>query len=209
MGPFDMSNVRRFITPGMRHLNSVLGICDLTLTRRSTLACVADELQAELERKTADLDQAQQLWFAGTPGDQKAFLEFARYFQPVAVKNFNKIRVGRNSDGGYVMLDRFEGITTALSFGVEREASWDAAMARRGCSIFMFDHSVDGPPEENVRFHFFKRRVGAKTSESVESIESILRAHGAPGRANILKMDIEGSEWNVLDSTEASLLDRF
>jgi Methyltransferase FkbM domain len=145
----------------------------------------------------------------GTPDQQQRFLQLAKYFQLVTVEKFAKIRLGRDGDGGYVMLDKLDGISSVLSFGIENEISWDLDMARRGCSIFMFDHTVDGPPEDNPHFHFYKKMIGPNEGPETVSIESALRDHGAPERRNVLKIDIEGAEWSALDATPTATLDRF
>lgn len=143
--------------------------------------------------------------------DQQKFLELIRLFKPVRVANIRKVRVGRSGDGGYVMLDCFDEIDAAFSFGVEQEISWDTEMAMRGCNVYMYDHSIDAPPQSNPRFHFFKKMIGPREDSSmgVESIENVLAKHGASGRRNVLKIDIEGAEWDAFDATEASILDRF
>src|SRR5712671_57213 len=41
-----------------------------------------------------------------------------RLLRPYAVKGFKKARFGSRYDGGYVILDDFRGIDTALSFGI-------------------------------------------------------------------------------------------
>lgn len=175
-------------------IESGLRMFNIALVRASNLEAMRRELA---------------LRHPGTPDQQKKLLHLAKYFQPVAVENFAKIRVGRDGDGGYVMLDMFEGISAVLSFGIEKEISWDIDMARRGCSIFMFDHTVDGPPEDNPHFHFYKKMIGPNEGPETASIESALRDHGAPERRNVLKMDIEGAEWSTLDATATVTLDRF
>ena len=175
-------------------IQSGLRVFDIALIRASNL----EEMKRELA-----------LRHPGTPDQQKRFLHLAKYFQPVAVDKLAKIRIGRDGDGGYVMLDKLDGISSVLSFGIEKEISWDVDMARRGCSIFMFDHTVDGPPEDNPNFHFYKKMIGPNEGLGTASIESALRDHGAPERRNVLKIDIEGAEWSAFDATPTATLDSF
>jgi hypothetical protein len=167
---------------------------DVALIRSSAL----EEMKRELAKRSQ-----------GTPDQQERFLCLARHFQPVAVENIPKIRVGCNEDGGYVMLNKLDEVVCALSFGVGKEISWDTAMANRGCPIFMFDHTVDGPPENNPQFVFHKKMLGSGEGPGMTSIESALRDHGAPGRRNVLKIDIEGEEWAAFDATSRLALERF
>ena len=83
-------------------------------------------------------------------------------------------------------------------------------IARRGIDVYQYDHTVDGPPTPNARFRFFKKRIAAEMSKQSETLGSALAKLPAPdvGHA-ILKIDIEGSEWEVLDSTTIEQLARF
>lgn len=53
--------------------------------------------------------------------------------------------------------------------------------------MFMFDHTCDGPPEDNPYFRFYKKMIGPNEGPGTASIESALRDHGAPERRNVLK----------------------
>lgn len=64
------------------------------------------------------------------------------------------VRIGKDNDGGYIMPDDFgSDDKIAYSFGINDDVSWDKAMASRGYDVFMYDHTIDGLPEENPRFH--------------------------------------------------------
>lgn len=43
--------------------------------------------------------------------------------EPYELVGFEKIRVGRNNDGGYVMVDDFDGIEAAYSIGINDDVS--------------------------------------------------------------------------------------
>ena len=55
----------------------------------------------------------------GGPELQVEILNLLRHFTPRKVVGFDKIRVGRCGDGGYVLLNDFAGVETALSFNQE------------------------------------------------------------------------------------------
>jgi len=68
--------------------------------------------------------------------------------QPQSIVGFEKIRVGGANDGGYVKVDNFERIKTALSIGVGLDISWDLSIAKRGVQVLQFVSS---------NFDFFSR----------------------------------------------------
>ncbi len=125
-----------------------------------------------------------------------------RRLEPADVKGFRKVRLGRQGDGGYVMLDDFDGIRAAYSLGIDTDVSWDADMARRGIDIFQYDHTVAAPPEPNERFHFHRVGVSDRNRKHgpFKTLPTLLRENGHldAGGDLILKCDIEGSEWAVL-----------
>jgi hypothetical protein len=120
-----------------------------------------------------------------------------------------KVRVGIAEDGAYVMLDDFGGIGQALSLGVGKEVSWDLAIAEKGIPVLQFDPSVAGPPVNHPLFQFHRKcLVGVISDPAGEVLLSSLIPSGL-GANLLLKMDIEGAEWEVLDATGTEDLARF
>jgi hypothetical protein len=128
-----------------------------------------------------------------------------------SVVGFKKKRLGREADGGYVMLDRLDGIDAAYSLGIFDEVSWDLEMANRGIPVIQYDDSVDAPPVEHKHFTFSKKRIASSPNSELghESLEGIVEGRKHDGKKLILKMDIEGSEWSVLDAVKEDTLKLF
>ena len=121
------------------------------------------------------------------------------------------IRVGREYDGGYIMLDDLPG-GIAYSFGISDDVSWDKDMASRGYDVFMYDHTIDGLPEENARFHWSKLGIadGVSLDERLKTLEELISMnHHENERDMILKMDVEGAEWGFLESVKPETLAQF
>ena len=61
---------------------------------------------------------------------------------PMDVEGAKYSRVGKDFDGGYVMLADFEAATidAAYSFGIADDVSWDEEIADRGIEVFMYDY---------------------------------------------------------------------
>lgn len=157
------------------------------------------------------MDHNEMVELARDHARQKPFLQFASLFSPEKVVGFDKIRVGSESDGGYVMLDDFNNTALALSFGVDINADWDVDVVERGVKVQQYDHSVPQSPVDHPQIAFFKQMITPSGDEpDSNSIPKILRAAGVTRDASvILKIDIESAEWDIFDTCPVSDLARF
>ena len=131
---------------------------------------------------------------------------------PYGVPGFNKVRIGHDSDGGYVMLDDLDHAMVCYSLGVAGEVSWDLELANRGAVIFQYDDSVDGPPIAHPNFHFRRIRIASDNSSAMNTVrlDTLVDSNADfQGKYAILNMDIEGSEWDVIDSVDAGFFGGF
>jgi len=121
------------------------------------------------------------------------------------------VRVGRDNDGGYVMFDDFSSNSIAYSFGINDDVSWDKDIASRNIDVFMYDHTIVRLPEHNRRFHFFKNGItGSKPQQHCKTMEEFVRENGHQNHNNlILKMDVEGCEWDFLQQVPSNVLSQF
>jgi|GEM_PF-598672 len=130
--------------------------------------------------------------------------------RPVGAQGMDKLRVGRDHDGGYIMLDDFGRIGAAVSLGIADDASWDMDVAERGIDVLQFDPSISAPPAEHARFRFESLRVLPYDSEGGISLETIVKDRVADTNAMLLlKIDIEGGEWDVFNAVDDAILRRF
>jgi hypothetical protein len=127
------------------------------------------------------------------------------------VKGFQKVRLGSASDGGYVILNDFRSVDTAFSFGIDENAEWDLDVAKRGITVYQFDHTVDKPPITDSRLVFAKKKVSTEYGHDSESLSSLLERHDKHNiEPNILlKLDIECDEWAIFDKASREVLSRF
>ena len=109
------------------------------------------------------------------------------------------------------MVDKLRAGQSVLSYGISWNAAFDQDLAERGLNVHMFDHTIDSVPSATSTMHFYKLGVGPKTeSESLlGTIEEHLQLCNVGGVGSILKMDVEGAEWDVLAEVSPGLLDRF
>ncbi len=128
---------------------------------------------------------------------------------PRRVVGHEKIRLGRDSDGGYVLIDDFSGVGAALSFGIFDDVSWDLDIAQRNIRVHQFDHTIERAPVDNPMFSFHRQRVAATDGIGAISLNSTVRHFLASSDRAILKIDIEGDEWAVFHAASVATLARF
>ena len=141
---------------------------------------------------------------------QKQIRFLLQLLRPVKIDEFNKIRVGSEFDGGYVQLDDYERLSLALSLGIGANDDWDLATARKGIPVKQFDHTIDRAPSNHSLLEFKCQKIsGIKSPDSV-TLPELVAQHADRGHPTIiLKIDIEGEEWEVFDHVDTATLARF
>lgn len=148
------------------------------------------------------------LWSPETASRVRSILAPLR---PFGVKDVDKIRVGRDCDGGYVMLNSFAGLAGAISLGIADDASWDTDIADRGIRVLQYDPSIQVSPVRHPLVSFEPLRIASVNYTGATSIASVLQCHLPEDATDdlLLKMDIEGSEWDVVLGMSDKILRRF
>lgn len=143
----------------------------------------------------------------------KRCTEIVSLISPMEVKGEKYVRVGRNYDGGYVMLDDFQKrkVDAAYSFGIGKDISWDEDIANRGIDVFMFDHTIDRLPKHSPKIHYFKTGVtGYEKRANLETLGELIIKNGHTTCKNlIMKMDVEGCEWDVFKEATLDVVSQF
>lgn len=144
-----------------------------------------------------------------SPHKESYFLEIKGGLCCRKVVGKNYVRIGGNTgDGGYIMVDDFDTHAHAYSFGIGSDVSWDLDIADRGLEVFLYDHTIRHLPQAHRLFCF--NRVGVGAGVNCSSLEKILeKNHDLESGNLIMKMDIEGAEWEELRNTPSALLSRF
>ena len=125
--------------------------------------------------------------------------------QPVPLKNCAFKRFGSANDGGYLMCENLiEPLDAAYSYGVGRNDDWGCEMSRRyQVTVYQYDCFDPARPVcDGGKFIFHDECVGDRTgqraSRSFDTLENQISKNGDTGRRVIIKMDIEGAEWESL-----------
>ena len=119
-----------------------------------------------------------------------------------------KLRIGRDRDGGYVLAD-LRSREDVISFGISQDVGFERHMAERGHRlIHMFDHTIDGLPEQNERFRF--KRIGicaaGESEPNLLTLDQHMAEIGLNTNGLTLKIDVEGYEWGVFANMRPELL---
>ncbi|MDR3235981.1 MAG: FkbM family methyltransferase [Prevotellaceae bacterium] len=122
------------------------------------------------------------------------------------------IRLGPNSDGGYLVPDDLEGIAACFSPGVSSISGFELDCAKRGMAIYMADKSVD-KPELDIpagQYHFLKKFIGCVNNDDYITMDEWVNTSSVLSDSDLLlQMDIEGGEYTAIINTSDSLMKRF
>jgi hypothetical protein len=117
--------------------------------------------------------------------------------------------------GGYLMCANLaDGIQTAYSYGIAGEDSWGCQVSREfGVTIHQYDcFNDDRPSCDGGHFVFHDECVGPKTEtidkRPFDTIPSQVVRNGDAGKVLLMKIDVEGAEWDSLMATPDEVLDR-
>lgn len=122
---------------------------------------------------------------------------------------YELIRIGAQSDGGYLVPADLKGITACFSPGVDQTASFESHLKQLGIGSHLADYSVDGAPEGFEPLSFTKKYLSGINDDMYMTLESWVKEHDNQTGDLILQMDIEGSEFATILSTPQEVLRRF
>lgn len=134
--------------------------------------------------------------------------------QTVTLNNCDLKRYGGAHDGGYLLCENLiRGVQAAYSYGIGDEDNWGCAVSRQfGVPVHQYDcFTAARPTCDGGRFTFHNACVGGRreTREAREfdTIAAHLAANGDAGKRLLLKIDIEGAEWDALMAAPDAVLD--
>lgn len=145
--------------------------------------------------------------------DEKYYNELKKLLRVDRITGYMFKRAGKSNDGGYIMTDDFySGDNIAYSFGISNDVSWDDFMADNEYEVFMYDPTINKLPKNRNAFHYFKEGLSGEYNPATKmnTLENFISINNHKKYKNmILKIDIEGSEWNFLETVKSSTLNQF
>jgi hypothetical protein len=117
-------------------------------------------------------------------------------------------RFGSEGDGGYLLSDDISESDICISLGIGDNYSFDLDIAKYCKRVLMFDHTIMPPVLLSPNVVFEKVGISTVESEDFTTIEKIVSNLPAENDL-ILKIDVEGAEWEVIESLTVETLGRF
>jgi len=136
-----------------------------------------------------------------------------RLVQPIRLANCDLARFGEDTDGGYLMCGNLlEEVQVGYSYGIGGYDSWgcevstrlDVAVHQYDC----FDLRRPACPTADTRFHEECVSGTRKVEEGrlFDTIPRQIAANGDSVRRLVVKIDVEGAEWEALSQTSDGVL---
>lgn len=125
--------------------------------------------------------------------------------------NVPKVRIGSRGDGGYVVADNLRSDQSIISLGVGDETSFDVELAKAGFHVWQFDHTVPHTPVVHPNITFTREGIAGtdQPEKALYTIDTHAKRHDIALDGAILKMDVEGAEWDVLEHIPVHTLEKF
>lgn len=135
--------------------------------------------------------------------------------QPVTLSNCDLQRVGGPNDGGYVMCGNLLGApSAAYSYGIGSDDEWGCEISNRlGVAVHEYDcFDPKRPMCEAWHLAFHDECVGPSPAtiegRPFDTIKNQVARNGHAESPLLMKMDIEGAEWDSLLQTPDEVLTR-
>jgi len=128
--------------------------------------------------------------------------------QPVTLSNCTLERFGEAHDGGYLACGNLlDAVQAGYSYGINGYDGWGCALsARLGIPVHEYDcFNTSEPPCSAGDPRFHAECVGPKAEtrdgRRFDSITAQVNRNGDTGRRLVMKVDVEGAEWDAFLAT--------
>ena len=135
--------------------------------------------------------------------------------QPVRLENCTMTRFGEANDGGYLMCGNLLEVEAGYSYGINNYDGWGCRVATQlGVPVHQYDcFDTRVPPCATGETQFHPECVAGRAFTDSEgrrfdSVAAQLARNGHEGRRVVMKMDVEGAEWDSLLETPREVLER-
>jgi hypothetical protein len=136
--------------------------------------------------------------------------------QPVALSNCELARFGETHDGGYLMCGNLLGmVQSGYSYGIAGYDKWGCDISTKlGVAVHQydcFDTTQPNCPDGKTVFHPECVGPTTKTEEGrfFDTIQHHIAKNGDTGKRIVMKIDVEGAEWDSFLSAPDEVLQQF
>lgn len=120
------------------------------------------------------------------------------------------VRFGSKYDGGYILVDKDYKDTFLISAGISNNNDFEIDFANHGGSGHQIDYSVKTAPLSHPNLTFSSTRFvgeGHQKEDFDISLDQVyseyIESTKFADSRNVLKMDIEGAEWEILETSKS------
>jgi hypothetical protein len=118
--------------------------------------------------------------------------------KPIGAKK-NLIRLGDDNDGGYIVPDDFVGLKYCFSAGVGKLIQFEKdCLQKYKIKSFLCDYNNINNPEIINHFDFTRKKITSFNNKKNLTLNSWINSKKKKSDEFILKIDIEGSEYEAL-----------
>ena len=139
------------------------------------------------------------------------FIELSNFIKKIKVFNlgYDLIRVGKLQDGGYLVPNILSKIDYCFSPGVGDKFSFEEDLIDKGIKkCFLADGTIS-KPKFSKKINFINKNISFKDTKKTIRLDTWIKKKVKNNNNLLLQMDIEGHEYEVLNSVPLSILNRF
>ena len=121
---------------------------------------------------------------------------------------FEKKRIGKDYDGGYIIAEiPFVKYTTLIAGGILDDISFEEEFIKKypNTQVYAFDGTINNLPKENNKITFIKKNIGFENNEDTTNLHDIINVNSRI----FIKMDIEGGEIPWITSLNDEQMNKF
>lgn len=120
-------------------------------------------------------------------------LSFLRPTSTIALR-----RIGSDYDGGYLVPLNLAKCGGAITAGIGTDNRFEFELGILGKKVLQLDPTITHPPEQHANLKFLRVGIGQNGISIFDALVEYQSIFGEELLDGILKLDIEGSEWDVL-----------
>ena len=139
---------------------------------------------------------------------QAQLLEIMDLIRANKKEKYPLVRLGSINDGGYVVVDDISRQDVLISLGIGNNSDFEYQISSKIQRIIAFDHTINEMPVTADNIQFNKLGVKAKSAGRFTTLSSVIESIPVQNDL-LLKIDIEGWEWEVLNSISDAEISRF
>lgn len=154
--------------------------------------------------------------------DKKDIIDkYKEFLNRLQVKTPDQIKLknfGPKNDGSYVLANDFDSSQRVVSLGIGKNIDLELYFAKLGLVVFLCDGTISRLPVQHKNFHFIDKNVYGEQTGGVDSLDSNLKSisinelfseikeKSIESIEHLLLIDIEGSEYDVLEKINLEYL---